>query len=107
MFVKKYTPWVSRILIIALLISGNFLGNPVSERTSAAEKPVSYRNVIYTLDENNKDPQGIYYNISGDEAMVGDTSFGAADYQGAGDGIVIIPDAVSKDGNVYLSLIHI
>ena len=101
MFVKKYTPWVSRILIIALLISGNFLGNPVSERTSAAEKPVSYRNVIYTLDENNKDPQGIYYNISGDEAMVGDTSFGAADYQGAGDGIVIIPDAVSKDGNVY------
>jgi len=101
MFVKKYTPWVSRILIIALLISGNFLGNPVSERTSAAEKPVSYRNVIYTLDENNKDPQGIYYNISGDEAMVGDTSFGAADYQGAGDGIVIIPDAVSKDGNMY------
>lgn len=101
MFVKKYTPWVSRILIIALLISGNFLENPVSERTSAAEKPVSYRNVIYTLDENNKDPQGIYYNISGDEAMVGDTSFGAADYQGAGDGIVIIPDAVSKDGNVY------
>ena len=101
MFVKKYTPWVSRILIIALLISGNFLGNPVSERTSAAEKPVPYRNVIYTLDENNKDPQGIYYNISGDEAMVGDTSFGAADYQGAGDGIVIIPDAVSKDGNVY------
>lgn len=101
MFVKKYTPWVSRILIIALLISGSFLGNPVSERTSAAEKPVSYRNVIYTLDENNKDPQGIYYNISGDEAMVGDTSFGAADYQGAGDGIVIIPDAVSKDGNVY------
>ena len=101
MFVKKYTPWVIRILIIALLISGNFLGNPVSERTSAAEKPVSYRNVIYTLDENNKDPQGIYYNISGDEAMVGDTSFGAADYQGAGDGIVIIPDAVSKDGNVY------
>ena len=77
------------------------MGNPVSERTSAAEKPVSYRNVIYTLDENNKDPQGIYYNISGDEAMVGDTSFGAADYQGAGDGIVIIPDAVSKDGNVY------
>ena len=57
--------------------------------------------MIYTLDENNKDPQGIYYNISGDEAMVGDTSFGAADYQGAGDGIVIIPDAVSKDGNVY------
>ena len=101
MFVKKYTPWVSRILIIALLISGNFLENPVSESTSAAEKPVSYRNVIYTLDENNKDPQGIYYNISGDEAMVGDTSFGAADYQGAGDGIVIIPDAVSKDGNVY------
>lgn len=101
MFVKKYTPWVSWILIIALLISGDFLGNPVSERTSAAEKPVSYRNVIYTLDENNKDPQGIYYNISGDEAMVGDTSFGAADYQGAGDGIVIIPDAVSKDGNVY------
>lgn len=101
MFVKKYTPWVSRILIIALLISGNFLENPVSERTSAAENPVSYRNVIYTLDENNKDPQGIYYNISGDEAMVGDTSFGAADYQGAGDGIVIIPDAVSKDGNVY------
>ena len=101
MFVKKYTPWVSRILIIALLISGSFLGNPVSERTSAAEKPVSYRNVIYTLDENNKDPQGIYYNISGDEAMVGDTSIGAADYQGAGDGIVIIPDAVSKDGNVY------
>ena len=101
MFVKKYTPWVSGILIIALLITGNFLGYPVSERTSAAEKPVSYRNVIYTLDENNKDPQGIYYNISGDEAMVGDTSFGAADYQGAGDGIVIIPDAVSKDGNVY------
>ena len=101
MFVKKYTPWVSRILIIALLISGNFLEKPVSERTSAAEKPVSYRNVIYTLDENNKDPQGIYYNISGDEAMVGDTSFGAANYQGAGDGIVIIPDAVSKDGNVY------
>ena len=101
MFVKKYIRWVSRILIIALLISGNFLENPVSERTSAAEKPVSYRNVIYTLDENNKDPQGIYYNISGDEAMVGDTSFGAADYQGAGDGIVIIPDAVSKDGNVY------
>ena len=101
MFVKKYTPWVSGILIIALLITGNFLGYPVSERTSAAEKLVSYRNVIYTLDENNKDPQGIYYNISGDEAMVGDTSFGAADYQGAGDGIVIIPDAVSKDGNVY------
>lgn len=101
MFVKKYTPWVSGILIIALLITGNFWRGPVSERTSAAEKPVSYRNVIYTLDENNKDPQGIYYNISGDEAMVGDTSFGAADYQGAGDGIVIIPDAVSKDGNVY------
>ena len=101
MFVRKYIRWISWILIIALLISGDFLGNPVSERTSAAEKPVSYRNVIYTLDENNKDPQGIYYNISGDEAMVGDTSFGAADYQGAGDGIVIIPDAVSKDGNVY------
>ena len=101
MFVKKYTPWVSGILIIALLITGNFWRGPVSERTSAAENPVSYRNVIYTLDENNKDPQGIYYNISGDEAMVGDTSFGAADYQGAGDGIVIIPDAVSKDGNVY------
>ena len=101
MFVKKYTPWVSGILIIALLITGNFWRGPVSERTSAAEKPVSYRNVIYTLDENNKDPQGIYYNISGDEAMVGDTSFGAADYQGAGDGIVIIPDAVSKDGNMY------
>ncbi len=101
MFVKKYTPWVSGILIIALLITGNFWRGPVSERTSAAEKPVSYRNVIYTLDENNKDPQGIYYNISGDEAMVGDTSFGAADYQGAGDGIVIIPDAVSRDGKVY------
>ena len=101
MFVKKYTRWVSGILIIALLITGNFLGYPVSERTSAAEKPVSYRNVIYTLDENNKDPQGIYYHISGDEAMVGDTSFGAADYQGAGDGVVIIPDAVSKDGKVY------
>ena len=101
MFVKKYTPWVSGILIIALLITGNFWRGPVSERTSAAEKPVSYRNVIYTLDENNKDPQGIYYNISGDEAMVGDTSFGAADYQGAGDGVVIIPDAVSKDGKVY------
>ena len=101
MFARKHIRWISWILIIALLISGDFLGNPVSERTSAAEKPVSYRNVIYTLDENNKDPQGIYYNISGDEAMVGDTSFGAADYQGAGDGIVIIPDAVSKDGNVY------
>ena len=101
MFVKKYTPWVSRILIIALLITGNFWRGPVFESASAAENPVSYRNVIYTLDENNKDPQGIYYNISGDEAMVGDTSFGAADYQGAGDGIVIIPDAVSKDGNVY------
>lgn len=101
MFERKHIRWISWILIIALLISGDFLGNPVSERTSAAEKPVSYRNVIYTLDENNKDPQGIYYNISGDEAMVGDTSFGAADYQGAGDGIVIIPDAVSKDGNVY------
>ena len=101
MFVKKYTPWVSRILIIALLITGNFWRGPVFESASAAEKPVSYRNVIYTLDENNKDPQGIYYNISGDEAMVGDTSFGAADYQGAGNGIVIIPDAVSKDGNVY------
>ena len=101
MFERKHIRWISWILIIALLISGDFLGNPVSERTSAAENPVSYRNVIYTLDENNKDPQGIYYNISGDEAMVGDTSFGAADYQGAGDGIVIIPDAVSKDGNVY------
>ena len=101
MFERKHIRWISWILIIALLISGDFLENPVSERTSAAEKPVSYRNVIYTLDENNKDPQGIYYNISGDEAMVGDTSFGAADYQGAGDGIVIIPDAVSKDGNVY------
>lgn len=101
MFAKKYKRWISWILIIALLITGNFWRGPVSERTSAAEKPVSYRNVIYTLDENNKDPQGIYYNISGDEAMVGDTSFGAADYQGAGDGIVIIPDAVSKDGNVY------
>ena len=101
MFARKHIRWISWILIIALLISGDFLGNPVSERTSAAENPVSYRNVIYTLDENNKDPQGIYYNISGDEAMVGDTSFGAADYQGAGDGIVIIPDAVSKDGNVY------
>ena len=101
MFERKHIRWISWILIIALLISGDFLGNPVSERTSAAENPVSYRNVIYTLDENNKDPQGIYYNISGDEAMVGDTSFGAADYQGAGNGIVIIPDAVSKDGNVY------
>ena len=101
MFAKKYKRWISWILIIALLITGNFWRGPVSERTSAAEKPVSYRNVIYTLDENNKDPQGIYYNISGNEAMVGDTSFGAADYQGAGDGIVIIPDAVSKDGNVY------
>ena len=101
MFERKHIRWISWILIIALLISGDFLGNLVSERTSAAENPVSYRNVIYTLDENNKDPQGIYYNISGDEAMVGDTSFGAADYQGAGDGIVIIPDAVSKDGNVY------
>ena len=101
MFARKYIRWISRILIIALLISGNFWGNPVFRRASAAEKQVSYRNVIYMLDENNKDPQGIYYNISGDEAMVGDTSFGAADYQGAGDGIVIIPDAVSKDGNVY------
>ena len=101
MFARKYIRWISRILIIALLISGNFWGNPVFRRVFAAEKPVSYRNVIYMLDENNKDPQGIYYNISGDEAMVGDTSFGAADYQGAGDGVVIIPDAVSKDGKVY------
>lgn len=101
MFARKYIRWISRILIIALLISGNFWGNPVFRRVSAAENPVSYRNVIYPLDENNKDPQGIYYHISGDEAMVGDTSFGAADYQGAGDGVVIIPDAVSKDGKVY------
>ena len=101
MFARKYIRWISRILIIALLISGNFWGNPVFRRASAAEKQVSYRNVIYPLDENNKDPQGIYYHISGDEAMVGDTSFGAADYQGAGDGVVIIPDAVSKDGKVY------
>lgn len=101
MFARKYIRWISRILIIVLLISGNFWENPVFRRTSAAEKQVSYRNVIYMLDENNKDPQGIYYNISGDEAMVGDTSFGAADYQGAGDGVVIIPDAVSKDGKVY------
>ena len=101
MFARKYIRWISRILIIALLISGNFWGNPVFRRVSAAEKQVSYRNVIYPLDENNKDPQGIYYHISGDEAMVGDTSFGAADYQGAGDGVVIIPDAVSKDGKVY------
>ena len=101
MFARKYIRWISRILIIALLISGNFWENPVFQRVSAAENPVSYRNVIYMLDENNKDPQGIYYHISGDEAMVGDTSFGAADYQGAGDGVVIIPDAVSKDGKVY------
>ena len=101
MFARKYIRWISRILIIALLISGNFWGNPVFRRVSAAENPVSYRNVIYPLDENNKDPQGIYYHISGDVAMVGDTSFGAADYQGAGDGVVIIPDAVSKDGKVY------
>ena len=101
MFARKYIRWISRILIIALLISGNFGENPVFRRASAAEKQVSYRNVIYMLDENNKDPQGIYYNISGDEAMVGDTSFGAADYQGAGDGVVIIPDAVIKDGKVY------
>ena len=101
MFARKYIRWISRILIIALLIAGNFGGNPVFRRVSAAEKQVSYRNVIYPLDENNKDPQGIYYHISGDEAMVGDTSFGAADYQGAGDGVVIIPDAVIKDGKVY------
>ena len=100
MFARKYIRWISRILIIALLISGNFWGNPVFRRVSAAEKQVSYRNVIYPLDENNKDPQGIYYHISGDEAMVGDTSFGAADYQGAGDGVVIIPDAVIKDGQL-------
>ena len=101
MFARKYIRWISRILIIVLLISGNFWENPVFRRVSAAENPVSYRNVIYMLDENNKDPQGIYYHISGDEAMVGDTYFGAADYQGAGDGVVIIPDAVSKDGKVY------
>ena len=53
MFERKHIRWISWILIIALLISGDFLGNPVSERTSAAENPVSYRNVIYTLDENN------------------------------------------------------
>ena len=101
MLERKYKRWISWILIITLLITGVFWKSPISGSASAADKPVSYRNVIYSLDENSKDPQGIYYHISGDEAIVGDTSFGAADYQGAGDGIVIIPDAVSKDGKVY------
>ena len=104
---RKYKRWFSWILIVALLIpeAGNFWKSPVSRKASAADDAVSYRNVIYPLDENNKDVQGIYYHILSDAqpcVSVGSTEgVGTAAYQGVGDGIVTIPDAVSKDGVIY------
>lgn len=97
----RYRRQISRIMVLLMLLEGIFWYGRDIKTAYAADNTESYRNVVYALDENNKDAQGICYHISGDYAMVGDTSFGAADYQGAGDGIVTIPDAVSLDGRMY------
>ena len=97
----RYRRQISRIMVLLMLLEGTFWYGRDIKTAYAADNTESYRNVVYALDENNKDAQGICYHISGDYAMVGDTSFGAADYQGAGDGIVTIPDAVSLDGRMY------
>lgn len=97
----RYRRQISRIMVVFMLLEGIFWYGRDIKTAYAADNTESYRNVVYALDENNKDAQGICYHISGDYAMVGDTSFGAADYQGAGDGIVTIPDAVSLDGRIY------
>ncbi len=97
----RYRRQISRIMVAFMLLEGIFWYGRDIKTAYAADNTESYRNVVYALDENNKDAQGICYHISGDYAMVGDTSFGAADYQGAGDGIVTIPDAVSLDGRIY------
>lgn len=97
----RYRRQISRIMVLLMLLEGIFWYGRDIKTAYAADNTESYRNVVYALDENNKDAQGICYHISGDYAMVGDTSFGAADYQGAGDGIVTIPDAVSLDGRIY------
>lgn len=57
-----------------------------------------------TLDENNCNAQGIFFNLRNNKtASVGDTTLSSntSNYGGAGDGKIVIPENVIKDGITY------
>ena len=102
MMAGRFKRQISWLMIVVMAIPWIFMTDWRSVGAAAESGAVSYRNVVYALDSDNRDQQGIYYHIANNMAAVGNISaFGSAGYKGKGDGIVVIPDAVEKDGVIY------
>lgn len=67
--------------------------------------PIEETKKTAELDENQRDEQGVYYTLDSEKhtAIVGseETTYNTSQYAGANDGICIIPEKVSFDGDEY------
>ena len=98
----RFKRQISWLMIVVMAIPWIFMTDWRSVGAAAESGAVSYRNVVYALDSDNRDQQGIYYHIANNMAAVGNISAsGSAGYKGKGNGIVVIPDAIEKDGVIY------
>ena len=92
---KEKNRLLSYVLILAMILT--FFPN---QRIAAEDVQDEYVDVIYELNQDDCDEQGIKYTVASESAFTA-TVLSDDAYQGANNGVVTIPDYVEKDGYQY------
>lgn len=103
---KKWL-WVLGVCVV-LVVTIGLIVNRGHAQESEYDYPVEKTKVVQKLDANSKDAQGVKYILNEKEltAQVGKNYSGLgssslSEYEGANDGVCIIPEKVSKNGVEY------
>ena len=106
--ILQYIMVFRRILCVCIVVVTCVVGKGCIVQAAEYDYPIEKTKEVQVLDENNMDSQGVKYTLYRDKtAQVGVNYTGIQNnnnlskYEGANDGVCVIPEKVSKDGIEY------